>query len=165
MAHLISGETLRAEYQTPATAVTIRFAGPKAHTASLVNAGGNTWKATVQTEGWPAGLYWFDVSAQDAEGNKWNITRERLELDASLPNLPEDSRTTAERMVEMIEAMMAGNASAGVRRYKINNRELERYGVDELLRLLAFWRNRLATERRKARGESPMGGGIRFRIP
>ena len=163
MAHLISGETFRAEYQTPAQSVTIRFAGPSSHTATLTQTG-NVWKAAVQTEGWPAGLYWFDVQAQDAEGNKWTLSRDRLELKPSLSNLPEDSRTDAERMVEMIEAMMAGNASAGVRRYKINNRELERYGVDELLKLLTFWRNRLAKERRKGRGESPLGPDIRFRF-
>ena len=163
MAHLISGETFRAEYQTPAQSVTIRFAGPSSHTASLT-ATGNVWKAAVQTEGWPAGLYWFDVQAEDAEGNKWTLSRDRLELKPSLTNLPEDSRTDAERMVEMIEAMMAGNASAGVRSYKINNRELERYGIDELLKLLTFWRNRLAKERRKGRGDSPLGPDIRFRF-
>ena len=143
--------------------MTIRFAGPSSHTATLTRTG-NVWKAAVQTEGWPAGLYWFDVQAQDAEGNKWTLSRDRLELKPSLSNLPEDSRTDAERMVEMIEAMMAGNASAGVRSYKINNRELERYGIDELLKLLTFWRNRLAKERRKARGESPLGPDIRFRF-
>lgn len=165
MAHLISGETFKAEIQTPAQSVTIRFAGPKAHTATLTNAGGNNWKAAVQTEGWPAGQYWFDVMAQDAEGNKWTVLRDRLELKPSLSALPQDYKTDAERMVEMIEAMMAGNAAQGVRSYKINNRELERYSIDELLKLLAFWRNRLAKERRKARGESPLGPGISFRIP
>jgi hypothetical protein len=163
MAHLISGETFRAEFQTPAQSVSIRFAGPSSHTANLTNTGG-AWKAAVQTEGWPAGLYWFDVLCQDAEGNKWTLLRDRLDLKPSLSSLPEDSRTDAERMVEMIEAMMAGNASAGVRSYKINNRELERYGIEELLKLLAFWRNRLVKERRKSRGESPFGPDTRFRF-
>ena len=163
MAHLISGETFRAEFQTPAQSVTIRFAGPSAHNATLTQTG-NVWTAAIQTDGWPAGLYWFDVMAQDADGNKWSVMRDRLELKPALTNLPEDSRTDAERMVEMIEAMMNGNATAGVRRYKINNRELERYGIDELLKLLTFWRNRLAKERRKSRGESPLGPDIRFRF-
>ena len=163
MAHLISGETFRAEYQTPAQSVTIRFAGPSSYTANLTQSG-NIWKAAVQTEGWVAGLYWFDVQAVDAEGNKWTVVRDRLELKPSLSNLPEDSRTDSERMVEMIEAMIAGNASAGVKSYTINNRTLERYSIDELLKLLTFFRNRLAKERRKSRGESPLGPDIRFRF-
>lgn len=163
MAHLISGETFRAEFQTAAQSVTIRFAGPSAHNATLTQTG-NVWTAAIQTEGWPAGHYWFDVLATDSEGNKWTVMRDRLILKPSLDNMPDDNRTESERMVEMIEAMISGNATAGVRRYKINNRELERYGIDELLKLLGFWRNRLAKERRKARGSSPLGPDIRFRF-
>lgn len=163
MAHLISGETFRAEYQTPAQSVTARFAGPSSHTAQATQSG-NTWSVRVQTDGWPAGLYWVEIAAQDAEGNKWVVSRDRLELKPALSSMPEDSMTDTERMVQMLESCLAGNASEMVQSYKINNRELSRYSLTEIRSLLAFYRNRLVSERRKARGQIPNGPSIRIRF-
>ena len=67
-------------------------------------------------------------------------------------------------MVEKLEAMLEGNASKGVRRYKINNRELERYSVSELMEMLTYWKRQAAIEARKAKGVSVLGPRIEFRI-
>lgn len=47
--------------------------------------------------------------------------------------------------------MIAGNAADGVKKYKVagqtgGSRELERYSVDELLKLLEYWRRRAQQE-------------------
>lgn len=52
--------------------------------------------------------------------------------------------------------MIAGNAADGVKKYKIagqsgGSRELERYSMDELLKLLEYWRRRAAKETAPAR--------------
>ena len=75
-----------------------------------------------------------------------------------------DERTTARTIVENIEAMMKGNATEGVRRYKINNRELERYSVAELMQLLSYWRHRMMQEERKDRGNFGLGPRIAVRF-
>jgi hypothetical protein len=67
-------------------------------------------------------------------------------------------------MVEMIEAMMAGNASEGIKSYTINNRSLERYSVEELMTLLSYWRGRLLLERRREKGLSSRGPRIEIRF-
>ena len=163
MATIISGETFKQSYRFAASTAVMRFAGPSQHSVNGEEIGGE-WSFTFQTEGWPSGLYWMEVNAEDALGTKWNVTRERVEIKPSLSQLPEDSTTQAERMVTMIEACLAGNASAGVQSYKINNRELSRYSISELLKLLGFYKNRLSMERRLARHQSPLGPSIRFRI-
>ena len=75
-----------------------------------------------------------------------------------------DIRSTARQIVEKIEAMIAGNAGEGVRRYKINNRELERYSVAELLQLLSYWKAQVRIEERKELGKSALGPRIAVRF-
>lgn len=164
MAHIISGETFRDEFNVAAQTLTARFKGPVQHEVAGTIVTGTTWSVSIQTQGWPPGAYIYEVMAEDALGNKWVVIRDRMTVEASLSDLPSDFETPSERMVRMIEAMISGNATAGVRRYKINNRELERYSIDELLKLLAYWKNRLAGERRKARGQNPLGPPIRVRF-
>lgn len=163
MASIISGETFKQTYNFAAQTAVMRFAGPSTHSVNGVQ-NGNEWTFMLQTDGWPAGLYWMEVNAEDALSVKWNVTRERIEVQPSLSQLPEDSTTPTERMVTMIEACLAGNASQGVQSYKINNRELSRYSISELLKLLGYYKNRLTMERRAARHQSPLGPSIRFRI-
>lgn len=163
MATLISGETFKQSYRFAASTAVMRFAGPANYSVAGTEASGE-WSFTLQTEGWPAGLYWMEVNAEDALGTKWNVTRERIEVQPALSQMPEDSTTATERMVSMIEACLAGNAAAGVQSYKINNRELSRYSISELLKLLGYYKNRLTMERRAARHQSPLGPSIRFRI-
>ena len=163
MATIISGETFNATYKFEAQTALMRFAGPSSHTVTGVQESGE-WVFRTQTEGWAPGLYWLEIFAEDALGNKWKVIRERIELKPSLAQLPEDNLTPTERMVQMIEACLAGNATAGVQSYKINNRELSRYSISELLKLLGYYKNRLTTERRTARGMSPLGPSIRFRF-
>jgi hypothetical protein len=163
MAFLISGETFTQSYRFTAQTAVARFAGPSQHSVAGVQEAGE-WKFTIQTEGWPAGLYWLEIFAEDALGTKFAVIRERLEVKPSLAQLPEDSTTPTERMVQMIEACLAGNASQGVQSYKINNRELSRYSISELLKLLGYYKNRLSMERRTARNQSPLGPSIRFRF-
>jgi len=71
------------------------------------------------------------------------------------------TKTKAVEIVEKLEAMIAGGIIAeGVKSYQINNRQLENYGVGELLDLLKYWRGRMIEERRRARGQSPLGPRI-----
>lgn len=61
-------------------------------------------------------------------------------------------------VVLKIEAMLAGNASDGVKSYAIAGRTLERYSVNELLALLEYWRRRAATVANNASTTPRLGG-------
>jgi hypothetical protein len=162
---LTSGESFKIEITaSDAASVQVEFAGPSHQTVSAVQ-GAPGWVATVTTTGWALGTYIYNVWATYADTTRSVIQRGSIEITAALANLPIGSIvSTSAQMVANIEAMLAGNATEGVRRYKINNRELERYSVGELMQLLTYWKQRLAREQRRARGESILGPRIEVRF-
>lgn len=165
---ITAGETLKACVSVSgAESVVAYVVGPSKQTVDFVE-DGNQWKADADTSEWVAGAYRFEVWVTLDDGTRRIELRGSLAVTASLESQAGgedfDARTRAQRMVEKIEAMLEGNASLGVRRYKINNRELERFSKDELYRELAYWKRQLAIETRKAKGKSVLGPRIEFRI-
>lgn len=165
---ITAGETLTACLSVSgATSVVAHIVGPSKQSVDYV-ADGNTWRAEADTADWTAGLYRFEVWVSFDDGTRRIAERGTLTVAASLETAEGgedyDPRTRAQRMVEKIEAMLEGNASAGVRRYRINNRELERYTLAELQELLAYWKRQAAIEARRAKGVSVLGPRIEFRI-
>lgn len=148
---MIKGETLKLCVScSSATAVEFRFGGPETRTVAATQSGSD-WSIAASTSAWTAGVYRWQAWATLDDASVKVIREGGLDLDAPLGL--GDVRLPARKMVEMIEAMMAGNAGEGVRRYKINNRELERYSVGELLQLLSYWK-----EQAKREGRSPASG-------
>lgn len=146
---MIKGETLKLSVTVAdASAVEFRFGGPHTRTVTTTKSG-DTFTGSTSTSAWTAGVYAWQAWATFADNTVAVV--DSGELDVSDPLGVGDVRTSARKMVEMLEAMQAGNASEGVRRYKINNRELERYSVAELLQLLSYWKERAARERRGGR--------------
>jgi hypothetical protein len=69
-------------------------------------------------------------------------------------------RTSARKIVRLIDAMIAGRATDGVKGYQINNRRLDRYSIAELLELRKYYAGLAA---REARPGCP-GRRILFRL-
>ena len=160
---ITKGETLELSVGAPdALSVEFRFGGASTPTAAAATLTDGLWKVTIDTASWTAGNYVWQAWGTFAGSVKRIVASEAFTLAPALAT--GDLRTTAAKIVEMIEAQMAGNASEAVRRYRINNRELERYSVGELMQLLGYWKNRLKTEQRKARGQSALGPRIEIRI-
>jgi hypothetical protein len=165
---ITAGETLKACLSVAGAASVVAYVvGPGKQTVEF-DQDGDTWQTSTDTAGWAAGLYRFEVWVSLDDRTSRIEERGTLTVAASLEDTEGgegyDPRTRAQRMVEKIEAMLEGNASAGVRRYRINNRELERYSVSELMDLLAYWKRQAAIETRKAKGQSVLGPRIEFRI-
>ena len=159
---MIKGETLKlCVTVSDASAVEFRFGGGETHTAPATQSGSD-WSILVDTSAWTAGIYRWQAWVIFTDGSKRVVRSENFELSDDLA--VGDVRSIAAKMVEMIQAMMAGNASEGVKSYKINNRELERYSVDELLTLLRYWRSRLSEELRKGKGKHGLGPRIEVTI-
>lgn len=159
---MIKGETLKLGVTSAETAaVEFRFGGPETRAIAATKSG-DEFTATAPTVSWLPGLYAWQAWATFADATVAVIASGTLEL--SDPLSVGDVRTDARKMVAMIEEMMAGNASKGVRRYKINNRELERYSVGELMQLLSYWRERMKREERAAKGAAGLGPRISVRF-
>ena len=158
---MIQGETLKLSVTaSDASAVEFRIGGASTHAAAATYDAG-LWTASLSTAAWAVGNYRWQAWTTHPDGITVVASREFI---ITAPLAVGDLRSSARKMVEMIEAMMAGNASEGVKQYKINNRELERYGVGELIQLLSYWKNRLAIEGRKERGASTLGPRIEVRF-
>jgi hypothetical protein len=159
---MTKGETLKLVVtDASAASVEFRFGGPQTRAVTATKSG-SEFSIAADTAGWTAGFYKWQAWATYVDATKAIITTGNVDVDAALA--VGDVRSDARKMVEMIEAMMAGNASEGVRRYRINNRELERYSVSELMQLLSYWRERMKREERTAAGRSALGPRISVRF-
>lgn len=159
---MIKGETLRIQVtDADATAVEFKFGGAATHTLTGTKEG-DDWKATASTATWTAGNYAWQAWATYTDASKAVIDSGNFRLEDALA--VGDVRTTAQQNIEAIQAMLTGNAAEGVRRYKINNRELERYSVAELLQLLSYWKAELKKEERLEAGRSTLGPRIAVRF-
>lgn len=161
MVKITQGETLQLTAQADAASVvTFYFAGASNQQVVAMGARG-AFAIAVNTSTWKPGGYICEIRSVLA-GVTSVIARLSLSILPSLTSLPAgaDIRTDAEKAVANIEAMLAGGASLEARRYKINNRELERYGVGELMTLLSYWKRMVQRERRLAAGITGLGPRI-----
>ena len=162
MALLTKGETLTiTETVADATAVEVRYGGPTTGTASMTASGGQ-WTVNIATDNMKAGQYSAELWATYAGDVKRIASRLSFTIRAALG--VGDIRSQARKALEAIEAMLAGQANEGVRRYRINNRELERYTVDELLQLRSHFASEVQREERKNKGLSGLGPRIAVRF-
>lgn len=158
MAQLTAGETLSVTQDIAgAVSVELRVGGAKVSSHAMT-VQGSTWSVNVDTSAWPAGLYALQVWATYADDTKKIVGKDQLQLSAALS--VGDPRSQARIALDNIKLMLAGQAKEGVRRYRINNRELERYTVAELLQLKSHFAAEVLREERRARGAGALGPKI-----
>lgn len=158
MAKLTAGETLTVTQDIAgAVSAELRVGGSKVSTAAMT-AQGSTWSVNVSTSAWPPGFYALEIWATYADETTRVVGRDRLQLAPALSL--GDPRSEARIALDNIKAMLAGQAKEGVRRYKINNRELERYSVAELLALKSHFAAEVLREERRLRGIGALGPKI-----
>lgn len=158
MVTLTQGETLTiTETVADATAVQVRYGGPKAGTASMT-ADGTTWTANIDTETFEPGQYVAQLWATYAGNVKRVVNEVTFRIRGSMK--AGDMRSEARKALDNINAMLSGQAKEAVRRYRINNRELERYTVDELLKLKSHFAAEVLKEERRAKGLNSLGPRI-----
>ncbi len=159
---MIKGETLKIQVDdSAAVSVEFRLGGPQTKTITGEKSG-STWTGEELTAEWAPGFYEWQAWASYDDGFMQVISRGNFKLEDSLGI--GDRRSTARRNIEAIQSMLEGNAGEGVRRYRINNRELERYSVSELLQLLSYWKAELKREERAEAGRSTLGPSIAVRF-
>lgn len=152
MATLTQGETLSfRESITGASSVSAKYAGQIAGTVSLTQ-NGNQWSGTLDTESVPQGNYTVQIWAIFLDGTK-KITRQfHLRINSAIHSGNNISKNR--EAIEKIDEMLSGRASDGVQRYKINNRELHRYTMKELIMLRSHFVKAAQREESKLAGRT-----------
>lgn len=77
---------------------------------------------------------------------------------------PYDGRTDNEKALEAIDAVLGKRASLDQERYRINNRELYRTPIADLLKLRSFYATAVRREKAKNSGQSTFGRRINVRF-
>ena len=162
MATLTKGETLTIEKTiADATAAEVRLGGAATGTHAMT-ADGSCWSVNIDTADLEPGDYAAQIWATFADDVTRIVGTDRFTL--AKPLGVGDMRSAARKALEMIDAMLAGQAKEGVRRYRINNRELERYSVAELLQLRSHFAAEVQKENRRDQGLTGLGPRIAVRF-
>lgn len=117
------------------------------------------------TANWPAGAYAWAIWVEKA-GERYTQQRGRL-LVAANPDIlavGTDTRSQAQRSLDSINALLEGRAADAQLSYKINGRELERYPLQDLLRMKAHFESAVASEQRAAGLSDPRGTSRRILV-
>lgn len=110
------------------------------------------------TANWAPGSYAWSIWVEKT-GERYTQQSGRLMVAADPNTLAAgtDTRSQAQRSLDAINAMLESRASDAQLRYKIMGRELERYPLQDVLRLKAHFESAVAGEQRAAGLADPRG--------
>lgn len=114
------------------------------------------------TATWSAGDYWYSVrvtsgsAVQELESGQVTVLPDMATASSGY-----DGRTQAEIALAAIEAVLANRATKDQDRYRINNRELYRTSISDLVKLRDFYRDLVNRERAAKCGSNPFGRKLR----
>lgn len=139
-------------YTGPDWAMVLHLRGPSS--ADLIADDAGAFTATAaETAAWLPGAYWWEIRASDGD-DVVRIERGDLTVEADLEAAPAgfDGRTDNEKALDAITAVIAKRATLDQERYRINNRELYRTPIKDLIALRGHYARLVAAEKRKACG-------------
>lgn len=153
----------------PATewTLTVALRGPSSinMTATAEGTQHRLHAAAGTTAGWVPGTYWFTARATRGD-DVVEVDSGQLEITPDLASAAEgfDGQTHAERTLAAIEAVIEKRASLDQERYRINNRELYRTPIADLLKLRDLYRAEVRREKAARCGKSLFGATVRVRL-
>lgn len=129
---------------------------------------GNQHRITVDaatTSNWQPGDYWFSVRVTDG-ATVTEVDEGTLTITPDLANVAAgfDGRNHVQKVLAAIEAVIEGRATIDQQRYRINNRELERTPIGDLLRLRSQYRDELRKLKAAEKGQSLLGRQVYTRF-
>jgi hypothetical protein len=116
----------------------------------------------ADTSGWEPGRYWYSLRAskgsdvQAIEHGQLVITQDLAAVSAGY-----DGRHHVEKVLEAIEAVIEGRAGKDQDSYRINNRELRRTPVGDLMKLRSQYRNELVQIKQARSGRRKLGRTVK----
>lgn len=119
----------------------------------------------TETASFAPGLYAYSARVEDADGDVVEVECGTVTVLADLAqSTGGDMRSHNRRVLDSILAVIEKRATLDQERYRINNRELYRTPIADLLKLKAHYQALVAAEDAKARGQSVFGRVIRMRL-
>jgi hypothetical protein len=156
-----------ADYPAPTWTMQLHLRGP-AQIDLTATAGGTSHKFTADaaaTTAWAPGTYWFALRATDGDDVKEAATGQLVVLpDLAAVTGTYDGRTQNEIALASISAVLAKRATQDQQKYTINNRELWRTPIADLLKLRAFYAAAVRREKGTKSGNSAWGRAIQVRF-
>lgn len=153
------------DYLTAEWAVVAHLRGPQSIDLPAVESdlATYTFAATaVTTSGWATGVYWYSVRAtKGADVVEIGTGELRVDPDLAAAGAGFDGRSENEIALAAIEAVLSRRATIDQERYSINNRELWRTPIADLLKLRGFYAAMVARERARRNGDSVFGRRVR----
>lgn len=154
-------------YPTEAWQLSVVLRGAGSITINATNGGVVTHSLKVPattTATWAPGVYWYSARVTDGE-NIVEVEAGEVEI---TPNLAAESAgfnalTHAQRVLAAIEAVLEKRATQDQQRYTINNRELWRTPIADLLTLRDRYRAQVRMEQKAKRGNL-FGSAVRVRF-
>lgn len=154
-------------YQAPEFTVSLILRGPQSIDIVAESDGPtHTLKfSAAETKNYPAGVYAYSLRASDGV-DVFEIEAGRLRIvgDLSLVAGASDARDHVEKVLAAIEAVIEGRASLDQESYKINNRELRRTPISDLLALRSHYRDEMRRIGAAKKGQSILGRPILVRF-
>lgn len=156
-----------AGYPAPDWSLSIQLRGPSVITLEA-EPEGRQHRVIVGadvTGTWRPGRYWYSARVtrgfEVIEVASGSIM---VEADLAKAGADYDARSHAERCLANIEAVLEKRSTLDQDRYKINNRELYRTPVEQLIKLRDLYRSEVRRERMASSGQSPFGQVVRVRL-
>jgi len=117
------------------------------------------------TEAWAAGVYWYSLRASQT-ASVVEIDRGQMNVIADLAAVTGtyDGRTQNEIALDAIDAVIGKRATVDQQRYKINERELWRMSIADLMKLRAYLSTQVRRERARLKGCSTFGRPVVVRF-
>lgn len=156
-----------ADYPAPDWALAGVVRGPKSIDL-IATAEGSAHSFTVaaaESASFTAGLYWYSLRATKGadvvEVEKGQVT---ILADLSVAEDGFDGRTENEKALDSIKAVLAKRATQDQQKYTINNRELWRTPIADLLKLRGFYAAAVRREKAIQSGSVRFGRSIPVRF-
>jgi len=118
------------------------------------------------TKDWTPGTYWYAIRAQSGD-DLVQIETGAFEIEPDLTQAPAgyDGRTPAQIALDNIDAVLQRRATVDQERYRINNRELYRTPIADLIALRGYYARQVAREKAAERGQrSRFGRSVTVRF-
>lgn len=154
-------------FPAPEWSVTLHLRGPEAiNLAATADGSQHRLHADAATTAdWSAGEYWFTLRAtRGAEVSEVEQGQLTIAPDVAALTEPYDGRSQAQIALEAIDAVLAKRATLDQERYRINNRELYRTPIADLLKLRSYYAEQVKREKAAACGRNPFGATVRVRL-
>lgn len=154
-------------YPAPGWVLSIILRGPSAInlTATASGTQHQLLANAAITADWTPGIYEYTARISDGV-DVFELEFGQLTITPDLAAAGEghDGRSQARRTLDAIEAVIEKRASLDQERYRINNRELYRTPIADLLKLRDVYRLEVRREQASARGKNLFGAALRVRL-